>query len=191
MQAGAPEGTPRRHRTRSVVAWLETIQPQASEFWQVKSVLAGATGERSVWEVEFQLQAMPPASSRRPPPDQVAADLLEALLAARDFAATQSRQVFVEAFERSIVALSSENPGQAAWQVAAESLELPLAARQLLAACKDGWVFGGMGAWDDAVYSGADALKFELTTNRLLDCLIAAAMSGTNASFRPQAGKPK
>jgi hypothetical protein len=63
----------------------------------------------------------------------------------------------------------------------------PLAARQLVAAADRGWVFGGMGAWNDRVFDDEDeqALFERLSTN-LLHTLVIAAGSGTNA-YRPLA----
>lgn len=63
----------------------------------------------------------------------------------------------------------------------------PLVARQLLAAADRGWVFGGMGAWNDRAFPGdADQAEFERLSTNLLHVLVVAAASGANA-YRPVA----
>lgn len=64
----------------------------------------------------------------------------------------------------------------------------PLAARQLVAAADRGWVFGGMGAWNDRLFGDPDEqADFERLSATLLHALVVAAASGANA-YRPAAG---
>ena len=55
-------------------------------------------------------------------------------------------------------------------------------ARQLLAASVQGWVFGGMGSWNDVVFEGTARGRYDTVTRRLYaavtDALAAAVNSG-------------
>lgn len=62
----------------------------------------------------------------------------------------------------------------------------PLAARQLVAAADRGWVFGGLGAWNDRSFEDEEEqAAFERISTTLLHALIVAVVSGTNAYLPP------
>jgi hypothetical protein len=63
----------------------------------------------------------------------------------------------------------------------------PLAARQLVAAADRGWVFGGMGSWNDRSFTdNGEQDAFDEVSTSLLQALILAVASGVNA-YRPLA----
>ena len=62
----------------------------------------------------------------------------------------------------------------------------PLAARQLVAAADRGWVFGGLGAWNDRSFEDEQEQdRFERISTTLLHALIVAVASGANAYSLP------
>jgi hypothetical protein len=58
-------------------------------------------------------------------------------------------------------------------------------AERLLAACRAGWVFGGMGAWNDGGYDGKDAPEGDRLTGALFDSLQAALSAAASSTCRP------
>lgn len=103
---------------------------------------------------------------------------LEAILAF----AREIESHFAEFFERALDILDqrAESDRSAVRGFAPPGFATPQAER-LLAACRTAWVFGGMGAWNDGAYGGAEmATGDELTTDlhdRLQLALGAAASS--------------
>jgi hypothetical protein len=63
----------------------------------------------------------------------------------------------------------------------APSAVVPLEAKQLLAAAEIGWVFGGMGSWNDLGFPGDEGKEYETLSDRLFDLMVEAICAATNA----------
>lgn len=58
-------------------------------------------------------------------------------------------------------------------------------ARRLLAASSGAWVFGGMGSWNDIVFSGEAGADYDRLSAQLYDAVVAAVVAATNSFERP------
>lgn len=97
------------------------------------------------------------------------------------FAATNGLERWAENFERAATLLQ---PSAAEYNLdMLPEAAYPPAARRLLSAAMSGWVFGGMGSWNDTGPDNPDAYpRYEELTQRLYDTIMDALVASANAS---------
>ena len=173
--------------------WLiETVSGDRADLWEAKWSLGDRKDpERRIWSVSYgrvQAEAAPVALQERSLVS-LRDDLKAALLRAEAFASVKELDGFAAAFRDGAALLSSAEPLAGCFhRDIAPGGAIPLEARQLLAATETGWVFGGMGSWNDLSYQGPDRQEYEELSDRLFDLMVEAIATAANASRAPSDG---
>ena len=143
--------------------------------------------ERKIWSVSYgRVQAgVAPAGRAEPSLAALKTDLKAALSRAEIFATAKDLGHFASDFREAGNILSSATPlsGRVHADLA-PTTAVPLEAQQLLAAAEIGWVFGGMGSWNDLGFQGEEGLEYEQLSDHLFDLMIEAICAATNISAR-------
>lgn len=187
----------------STAGWFARLRDRgARRLWLIGPTKIAAEGRREVWVPVWRVKdAHAPDqrvwsvtyrrtwSLRRPAPGTPVVDaargLERALVAAEDFARTDSyltmfADSFVEARD-SLAAFDPEIPYHPdlvppSWDVRA---------RQLLAAAARAWVFGGMGSWNDVYFEYDSTGKtYAAVSDELYSALTTAIAAAANADPR-------
>jgi len=173
--------------------WLiETLRDDraagTADLWEGKwSVGDRKDPERKIWSVSYgrvETGSMPLLSDERPLV-ALKEDLRSALARAQSFATAKHLEGFAAAFREAGKGLSSTAPLTGRFHAdIAPSSSIPLEAKQLLAAAEIGWVFGGMGSWNDLGFPGDEGKEYEALSDRLFDLMVEAISTATNAEAR-------
>jgi hypothetical protein len=150
--------------------------------WRAWRRLQDAPDKR-IWLVRYHRveDAVPVDDSPATSPDQASDRLRKALTAILAFA-ERNGLGFTESFRNGLDCLSSPTPLAHAYHADfGPPGFLSLAACQILGACQTGWVFGGMGSWNDGAYGSDLAAEGDPLSEQLFgalqDGLVAAANS--------------
>ncbi len=98
------------------------------------------------------------------------------------FARERGQKDFAEAFGRAVSCLGSDDPRQSWDYPDLAPPGLPLAADRILGAAQVGWVFGGMGSWEDLRFREDVQRRYEDLSCRLRGLLSQATVAAANAS---------
>jgi hypothetical protein len=134
-----------------------------------------------IWSVAYCGIPADSASDDPPGLDVVEQDLRGSLQAIARFA-DRIGSDFADSFRKALACLDGE-----AWEshyhpdLAPPGL-LSLQAKRILGACDAGWVFGGMGSWNDGAYGGEDSDVGDPLSQALFDALQAALASVANST---------
>jgi hypothetical protein len=163
------------HRDAAPQLWQEAWQPGDRD-----------APDRRIWEVVYWrlAGALPPPADREP--GEVEEDLRAALLAIADFAA-RCGSGFVRNFRTALAALEGA-PVDIWHRDLAPAGFLPPSAERLLAVGQVGWVFGGMGSWNDGEYGGDDSEEGDRLSNRLFDLLQEGLVVAANSTCPASGG---
>ena len=101
----------------------------------------------------------------------------------RAFAQEHGLDDFAGSFDRAIDCLCSDQPRSFGYHAdLAPAGVLPPDAERILGAAQAGWVFGGMGSWNDLGFEGAAQARYESLSDRPYPLLNRAAVDAANAS---------
>lgn len=90
--------------------------------------------------------------------------------------------IFADCFNRTIAAFSSPEPLETVpYKDIAPPDFLPLPALQLLAAAQLGWVFGGMGTWNDVCLDDSLKNRYDEVSSDLFNNLTSSVITVTNS----------
>lgn len=159
------------------------------------ALLAPGTRDENFWRIRWEVADRAAANSRiwsltavgvrvagfaREAPDLAAArrDLDQTLGEISAFAAANGLEFWVPWFDKARAALTSPSPS-APYHQDLVPVDAPLERRQLAAAAVQGWVFGGMGSWNDEGPSDRRAVAEHA---RVSGQLYAALLSGLAAA---------
>jgi hypothetical protein len=132
---------------------------------------------RAIWAIEYA--AMPPnASADSPALEAARRALAESLERIHAFARDQNLADWLPWFAEAIGLLSSSDPVLPFHPDLLPETGYPLPARQLLAATVRGWVFGGMGSWNDI---GSTHPAYGPLTREYFQAVMNAIVTATNA----------
>ena len=139
--------------------------------------------QNAIWTVEYHASD---ATSLTTVPDSPSIDaagkaLAEALELIRHFAATQELESWTPWFDQALALLVSPAPVPPSHPDILPNLGYSLRARQILAAAVRGWVFGGMGSWNDADLPDP---AYETTTQEYFEAVMNGVVAAVN-SFEP------
>lgn len=184
VRSGGPDMSPRM--TAGFVGgggrWLiEAVGPDGAELWEGVWEIGDKTREdRKIWQVTYLRFATGEPCRHKPITIATARnDVSRALEAALAFAQSKNISNFAACFQKGLDVFSAPEPLPAAYSGAAgAALNLPLPVRQLWGACSYGWVFGGMGSWNDMGFEGDEQQRYELYS----DALYAALLQGVFAT---------
>ena len=97
---------------------------------------------------------------------------------------------FSERFAKALSELNSTVPSVFSWSkgILPAGFEMSLAARQIFACAQHGYVFGGMGSWDDVYWSESEIeagieAEYGQVSAQLFTCLNDAVAAATNSTF--------
>jgi hypothetical protein len=143
--------------------------------------------DRKIWEVSYNClgegKPSPAQSGALIPSIRKRMDtvLREIETFAREAGAIQ----FANCFKDAYLALASTDPLEGLYHSEfREDAGLTLPAKQLLGAIFRGWVFGGMGSWNDG--PTGDNARHELLSAQLFDVLTQGTVAVANSTFAPQ-----
>ncbi|HEX8693599.1 MAG TPA: hypothetical protein VF746_14345 [Longimicrobium sp.] len=140
--------------------------------------------ERRIWNVTYGEVGR--ADGRQPEAADLAGlvrELADVFGEIGAFAREQGLDGFAGAFDRAVDCLRSDEPRSFGYHAdLAPAGVLPLDAERILGAAQAGWVFGGMGSWNDLGFDGAAQARYESLSDRLYSLLNRAAVEAANAS---------
>jgi hypothetical protein len=154
-------------------------RPAWSDEWSVSHPSAE---DGRVWSVTYRRV---PADAASDPPDLDRAE--QDLRAAFDGIARFAERIgsdYAGTFRRALACLDSGDACRSPYHpdLAPAGLLSPQAA-SLLGACETGWVFGGMGSWNDGAYGQDDAAEGDPLSEALLAALQSALASVANSTM--------
>jgi hypothetical protein len=154
-----------------------------SEWWTGRWEVTQPKHPRQlIWKVIYQGErargARAPAPSREP----ALAELRHSLERIRDFALSENAEFWVPWFADALKLLASPEPTLSAYPDLLPASGYSLGSRQLLSAIARGWVFGGMGSWNDIGTS--NQATYDEVTRAYFDAVMNAAVAAVNA-FEP------
>lgn len=167
---------------------LEAKKPNGSDYWEGRWEIGDSDrADQKIWRVTYGRIASNQPSA---PPDSIDLEdlrrkLAENLTEISAFARRQNLDGFANAFETGLSNLQSGSPGRDLYHADLLSLQLSLAAAQLLSAAQSAWVFGGMGSWNDLGFNGEDQSVYERLSEELYQLLNASIVASANSTAQP------
>jgi len=172
--------------------WLiEAVNGDRAALWEAKwSIGDRKDPDRKIWMVSYGrvLADAAPIPLELRALVSLKTELKSALARAEAFAARQHSEGydlvgFAAAFREAEQVLSSATPLSGRFHGdLAPSAAIPLEAKQLMAATEAGWVFGGMGSWNDLGFQGQEGQEYNELSDHLFDLMIEAIVTAVNAS---------
>jgi hypothetical protein len=155
--------------------WLvEAISPRGSDYWEARwEVGDHSRTDRKIWRVTYGRIARDQVTQNASPEDleNLKHRLETALLEIQAYATAHQLENFAAIFEKSRSQLSAEAPGKDVYHSDLTlNGQLSSTAQQLLAASQLGWVFGGMGSWNDTPHDQVDR-EYERLSEELFTLL--------------------
>ena len=154
------------------------------EFWRAHwRVTEPRHPSNAIWTVDYHSGE---ATLLTPDPDVPSIDsagktLAQALARIRAFATTQELESWTPWFDQALALLSSPAPVPPNHPDILPNFGYSIRARQLLAAAVRGWVFGGMGSWNDADLPDP---AYESVTQEYFEAEMNGVVAAVN-SFEP------
>jgi hypothetical protein len=158
-------------------------------FWEVTGDPLGPESERRIWTVTYvsvPSRSLPQWPAERPL-RQIEADLASALEALTDFVDRFAPEEAMPGWQDLFRSARMTMEAQPEWQDGDPRPPgfLSPDAQRLLHACRAGWVFGGMGSWNDGAYWGSAEADGDRLSEALFALLNEAVAAGANSSCRP------
>jgi hypothetical protein len=158
--------------------------------WEVTGDPFGPEPDRRIWTVSYvsvPSRSLPQWTAERAL-REIEADLASALDALTDFVDRFGPEEAMPGWEDQFRSARMALEAQPEWQ---ESDPRPPGflspdAMRLLHACREGWVFGGMGAWNDGAYWGSAEADGDRLSETLFALLNEAVAAAANSSRRPR-----
>ena len=170
--------------------WLiEVIGPRGSDYWEARWELGDRSrADRKIWRVTHGRIARDQVTQTASPDDleNLKDRLYTTLSEIQGYAAAHRLESFAAIFATSRSQLTAEAPGKDVdYSDLALNGQLSVSARQLLAASQLGWVFGGMGSWNDIPHDQSDQ-EYEWLSEELFALLnrTYVAVANTTASLK-------
>lgn len=131
--------------------------------------------DRRIWRVTYGcvLVNKEPPSSLAASSTEAKAQLKTALIDIHGFSAKHECGGFTQCFERGLKWLEHE-PGMEGYHRDLYPGREIASVSDLLFACQHGWVFGGMGSWNDMGFDGADGQEYNRVSEQLYRAIITA-----------------
>lgn len=142
--------------------------------------------ERRIWNVTYeQIGLLKHVGIDTPDLDVVADRLMKAFTAISTFAHDRGVDNFGVLFDNAIACLRSDGCDRGVYHrdLWPDGF-LPPTARRILSAAQIGWVFGGMGSWNDLSFEGATQERYDTLSEDLYLALNRAMATAANASAR-------
>jgi len=134
--------------------------------------------DNRIWRVTYWSVGLVP-SPRRDDVSRASAELRGALKDIRDFARGEASD-WVAWFDKALDCLRSDRPPPYHADML-PPVGYARAARRLLAAASQAWVFGGMGSWNDIGVEKPQQARYEACSERLYRAVVGACCTTTNS----------
>ena len=166
-------------------SWLlEAASGARADYWADRwKVTQPNDPDQLIWGVSYgRVATRQPLAAVRPPLTSARTTLAQALTEIQAFAGAQQLPNWTTVFEKALALLDSPNPASGFYQDLLVTAAHPLAARQLIFAASQAWVFGGMGSWNDLAFADeATSQQYEALSDQLYAQVNHAIVSGINA----------
>ncbi len=168
--------------------WLIEAQHSGlSDLWESRWHLGDRTRpDKKIWRVTYARIARRQSQNRAQGLENLellSKELECQLTELEEFAHSQKLVDFAKLFGSVRSRLHSESPAPGLYHADLIRPDLlPVAACQLLAACQDAWVFGGMGSWNDQSFDPITQLRYEALSEQLYQLLNRAIVAAANSS---------
>ncbi|NML66939.1 hypothetical protein HHL22_17170 [Hymenobacter sp. RP-2-7] len=163
---------------------LEVASGPQADYWANRwEVTQPNDPQQLIWGVSYgRVAARQPLAAARPPLPAAKAALAQALTEIQAFATAQQLDNWATIFGKALALLDSPEPANGVYHNLLVTAEHSLAARQLIFAASQAWVFGGMGSWNDLVFEDeASNQRYETLSGQLYAQVNQAIISGINA----------
>jgi len=158
---------------------LRTLQKDGrAGVWYARWDAAPPASRPNVWRVTYGRVGETEKIPASKPLDQAVRDLRAALQDIRNFSMRSGPNSFTGIFTRALLALEPQG-SRAPEDDWSPPESLGQEARSLLDACRQGWVFGGMGSWNDSGDGGPD---YDLVSDQLYRALCEGLCAAANDS---------
>jgi hypothetical protein len=166
--------------------WLiDTVRDEHPTVWSDEWMLThDRAADHRIWSVVYRGDPLERNALVDVDLDGAEHKLTAALEAIDDFA-RRTESGFRPAFRKALEFLGGEDPAPPSYHddLAPAGFLSPQAAR-LLAASQAGWVFGGMGSWNDSYFGGGDATEYDRVSEALFGALQAALVAAANSTCK-------
>lgn len=154
-----------------------------SEWWSGRWEVTQPKHPRQlIWKVTYQGERARGARAPVPSLEPATQELARSLERIHDFANSEGVEFWVPWFADALKLLSSPEPAVPDFPDLLPASGYSLRSRQILSAIARGWVFGGMGSWNDIGTS--DPAAYDEVTRTYFDAVMNAAVAAVNA-FEP------
>jgi len=134
--------------------------------------------DNRIWRVTYWPVGLIP-SPMQDDVSRASAELRDALEAIRDFACSEASD-WVAWFDKALDCLRSDRPPPYHADML-PAVGYARAARRLLAAASQAWVFGGMGSWNDIGVEKPQQARYNACSERLYRAVVGACCTTTNS----------
>lgn len=163
---------------------LEADYGQQSDYWAERwQVTRSNDPDQRIWHVSYGRTRHQQRPTRQQPALATAtAELRQALLEISVFALRQRLTNWEDIFTNALRILDGQEPTPPFYDQLLAPGTLAPAARQLIFAASQAWVFGGMGSWNDLGFADeATSQQYEALSAALYAKVLQALLSGSNA----------
>lgn len=184
MTSGFANGGPR---------WLiEAVRGQMSSLWEgATEVSHPNAADEKIWTTRYyQIGHNQPVVPTGTIDLQAYRNRLQSALENILSFSERQKSQFSETFVKALRELNGAAPSPFGWSkdVLPAGFQITLAARQLLASAQHGYVFGGMGSWNDQYWSDSEIVagvetEYNEVSVQLFTCLNEAVMAATNSTY--------
>ena len=166
-------------------AWIiEAVGAEQSTLWQGHDRL-GDRGDpqQKIWLNTYLLSARTKLETHQRMALADASRTLEKALREIETLARDLAPAWSETFASARASLNADKPDAFYYADIADCARFSVEQRQILGAVSMGWVFGGMGSWNDMAAPEARAAEYERVSEELFCALIDAICALANSSF--------
>lgn len=164
--------------------WLLLIQRgELSDCWESGWEVGNReAADQRIWRVQYaRVAERVSVTSDHESVEELTNRLTDTLNEIEAFARGQNLGGFADCFLKAQACLTTDDPLALVYHrdLAPPGI-LTLPAARLLACCQAGWVFGGMGSWNDLGFDGNDQTVYETLSDRLFSLMNQAICAGVN-----------
>ena len=166
-----------------LAAGILALGDGAGERWAARwEVTQPRNRNQQIWTVSYVGQSATDIDNPSTTLSTAVPELARALEGIRDFAIRENLEFWIPWFTEALELLSSPDPSPPHHPDLLPTTGYSLASRQILSAATRGWVFGGMGSWNDL--TPGDQTGYDGITETYFEAVMKAVVAAVNA-FQP------
>lgn len=163
---------------------MTTLEANGTLCWEGRDRVSDKDEpDRKIWTTEYVMLSgrIPELKQSTKSVGEISSALGNTLREIADFAHEIKSDFFAGCFRTALASLSSDDPLKALYHADIAALgQFPLDTARLFSATQHGWVFGGMGSWNDMAPSDP---RYAPLSDRLFNELVEAATIIANSTF--------